>query len=240
VDTLNLWRDLPAAGHPDGRTLASEARDFHEWHLGRPRFAVWAIPIDDARVQRRLDEMRTALYPLLLPGDERQPHITIQICGFPVREAHRPGDFTPAQLQVQIRTITHLAPSSFRLQIGGAFSFLSAPCLAVSGSGTGLRTLHELWRPEVQSLMRDKWIPHVTAGLYRHAWPMAEIEQRLQKLADLPPIELEIRTLDWMSYDCRRIDGPLQSWLRVELPDEDAGTAIRVHTVPALDEVFTP
>ena len=191
-------------------------------------------------MQRRLDEVRTALHPLLLPGDERQPHITIQICGFPVREARRPADFTPAQLQAQVRTITHLAPSSFRLHIGGTFSFLSAPCLAVSGNGNGLHTLHDLWRPEAQSLMRDRWIPHVTAGLYRHAWPMAEIERRLQTLIGLPPIELEIRALDLMSYDCRRIDGPLQSWLRIELPDEDAGTAIRVHTAPALDEVFAP
>ena len=236
MDTLNLWRDLPAAGHPDGRTLASEARDFHEWHLGRPRFAVCAIPIDDARVQRRLDEVRTALHPLLLPGDERQPHITIQICGFPVRQACRPADFTPAQLQAQVGAIAHLAPASFRLHIGGAFSFLSAPCLAVSGNG--LRTLHDLWRPEARPLMHDRWIPHVTAGLYRHAWPMADIERRLQALADLPPIELEIRALEWMSYDCRRIDGPLQSWLRIELPDEDAGTAIRVRAAPALDEVF--
>ena len=191
-------------------------------------------------MQRRLDEVRTALHPLLLPGDERQPHITIQICGFPVREARRLADFTPAQLQAQVGTITHLAPSSFRLHIGGTFSFLSAPCLAVSGNGNGLHTLHDLWRPEAQSLMRDRWIPHVTAGLYRHAWPMAEIERRLQTLIGLPPIELEIRALDLMSYDCRRIDGPLQSWLRIELPDEDAGTAIRVHTAPALDEVFAP
>ena len=59
------------------RTLPSEQRDFVEWHRGRPHYAVWAVALDDAAIDARLDQLRAALQPLLLPDYRRQPHITL-------------------------------------------------------------------------------------------------------------------------------------------------------------------
>lgn len=196
-------------------TLPSEQRDFPEWHRGRPRYAVWAIAVDHVEVEQRLERVRAALEPLLLPGYARQAHVTLHICGFVADASRHPDDFTPQQLQRQVEALQALQLEPFRLRIAGAFSFSSAACLTVHDDSGHLVRLRDALRGSAPSFDATPYVPHVTAGLYAGAWPMAEIERRLQPLASLPAIDLEVGTLDWMSYDSRHIGGPLKSEHRV-------------------------
>lgn len=200
-----------------GYTLPSEQRDFPEWHRGRLRYSVWAIAVDHVEVEQRLESVRAALEPLLLPGYARQAHVTLHICGFVADESRYPDDFPPHQLQRQVEAVQALQLEPFRLRVAGAFSFASAACLVVHDGSGNLARLRDAFRGSAPSFDATPYVPHVTAGLYAGAWPMAEIERRLQPLASLPAIDLEVGALDWMSYDSRRIGGPLHTERRLSL-----------------------
>lgn len=198
-------------------TLASEQRDFVEWHCGRPHYAVWAVSLDDAVIDARLDQLRAALQPLLLPDYRRQPHVTLQLCGFVVDMPRQADDFGPQHLQAQADALARLRLPPFELRIGGAFSFASAACLAVQDPSGSLPRLRAALSQAAASGDATPYVPHVTAGLYRGAWPMREVRQRLQALPSLPEIAVPVTQLDWMCYDTALIDGPLRTLQRFEL-----------------------
>lgn len=211
-----FWRDTHARVAGESLTWPSEQRDFVEWHQGRSRFAVWAIAVDHPEVERRLTAMREALHPLLLPGYQRQAHVTLHICGFPTPSALRRDDFTSARLRAQIDTLHQQRPRPFRLVVGGAFSFVSAACLAVEGHGDLVR-LRRAWIGSAPALQTEPYVPHITAGLYAGAWPLLDIERRLRSLVTLEPVDIEVSAVDWMTYDSGRVGGPLRTELRFDL-----------------------
>ena len=213
-------------------TIASRIGDFPEWHRGRPCYAVWAIALDDAAIQARLDGLRRALHGLLLPGGARQPHVTLQVCGFPAALPARPDDFGPQQLQAQLDALAGAA--AFELHIGGAFSFVSAACLSVRDPAGSLARLRAAVEQAAPCSDATPSVPHVTAGLYAGAWPLREVRARLQPLRRAPPLRLQVEALEWMSYDSRHVAGPLRPLLRVDL----AGGCVRVVDPDGLRAAF--
>ena len=201
----------------DGFTIPSEQRDFPDWHQGRPVFAVWAIAVEDAAVVTRLRDLREALGGLLLPGCERQPHVTLQICGFPAAMATRHDDFTMAHLSAHVDALAAERPEPFNLSIGDAFSFASAACLAVHDDAGTLLRCRAAWQRAAPGSDCTPYVPHVTAGLYANAWPLMQVQNRLLSMQSLRRLPLRVRCLDWMAYDSRRIGGPLHTLLRVDL-----------------------
>lgn len=208
---------------PDGLTLPSVQRSFVEWHRSRARFAVWGVAIADPRVEARLARVCEALQPWLLPGYRRQAHVTLQVCGFVVPSAEADDDFGPAQQAAQVAAAGRLRLAPFELRIGGAFSFRSAACLSVQDPSGSLTRLRAAGSPALRIDDPTPYVPHVTAGLYGGAWPMREVQQRLQPLADLPPIALTVDALDWMAYDSAVIGGPLHGLQRLALGPVSSG-----------------
>lgn len=198
-------------------TLPSEQRDFVEWHRGRPHYAVWAVALDDRAIDARLEQLRAALQPLLLPGYRRQPHITLQLCGFAVDPPLQADDFGPHHLQAHTDALTRLRLPAFELRIGGAFSFASAACLAVQDPSCSLPQLRAALSRAAANGDATPYVPHLTAGLYRGAWPMHEIQQRLRALQSLPEIAVPVTQLAWMCYDTAVVGGPLRTLQRFEL-----------------------
>lgn len=197
-------------------TLPSQQRDFAEWHRGRPRFAVWAVALDEhPGLAQRLAQVQAALAPWLLPGDQRQPHITLHICGFPVRQAQGADDFDLAQLQAQAKALAEALPAPFTLHLGGAFSFASAACLAVRDEAGHLARLRRTLSATVPEADATPYVPHVTAGLYNGAWPLTQVNERLAPLADAPELAVTVQALSWMCYDSAVVGGPLQPLLQV-------------------------
>lgn len=204
-------------------TLPSERRDFVEWHRGRPHYAVWAVALDDPAIDARLDQLRAALQSLLLPDYRRQPHITLQLCGFAVERPQQADDFGPQHLQAQADALARLRLRPFELRIGGAFSFASAACLAVQDPSGSLPRLRAALSQAAASGDATPYVPHVTAGLYRGAWPMSDVRQRLQAMPSLPEIAVPVTQLDWMCYDTALIDGPLRTRQRFTLRSGPGG-----------------
>lgn len=215
-------------------TLQTEQRDFPEWHRGRPCFAVWAIALEDSAVERQLNMVRQTLHPWLLPGYERQAHITLHICGFPVKTPQLDDEFCPAHLRAQVEALIRTAPPALQLRVGGAFSFVSAACLAVHDDTGELQGFRRALHHAAPSFDATPYVPHLTAGLYGGVWPMQGVHARLHDLGALPDIPLTVTTLDWMVYDSGRIGGPLRTMLRVELATGRVHVSDRI----ALDATF--
>jgi hypothetical protein len=66
----------------DTQLIATEIRDYPEWHKGRSDYGLWYIEIDQPELIQYLDEIQTQFSDLLLPAQQRQYHITLFVCGF--------------------------------------------------------------------------------------------------------------------------------------------------------------
>lgn len=198
-------------------TVASQQRDFPEWHLGRPLYAVWAVALDDHDVDARLEHLRKDLGDLMFPGYVRQPHITVQVCGFPSATPSLPDDFSGEQLQAHLDALASGVVGPFDLSVGEGFTFTAAACLAVQDPTRSLERLRTAWQAVVPTWDRTPYRPHVTAGLYSGAWSMDGIRARIAAGAPTPCLPLRIRHVDWMCYESGRIAGPLHTLLRFDL-----------------------
>ena len=188
-------------------TLRNVRRDFVEWHLGRPDYALWALDVDTTALLPRMAAARVHLAPWLLGDYRRQPHITLGLCGFPSLAPQRPDEFGPAQLRAQLAALRQARLQPFAITVGGLATFSSVPYLTVDDGGghlPGLRVcLNEGTSPE-------PYVPHVTVGLYADAWPLAAVLPRLAAFADTAALRLPVRGLCLLSYAAADIGGPLQ------------------------------
>ncbi|MGP1665432.1 MAG: hypothetical protein ACTS5I_05880, partial [Rhodanobacter sp.] len=86
-------------------TMVAELRDYPEWHRGRLRYGVWVVLVDEPALLSYLREARQQLADLLHPCAERQPHLSVFVCGFEAPACIANDDFSPAQWQDQIERL---------------------------------------------------------------------------------------------------------------------------------------
>ncbi len=187
-------------------TLQNQRRDFPEWHLGRPRYALWALDVATPPVDRAVARAARHLDGLLLDGYARQPHITLALGGFPSPAPTHPDDYGPAAFDTQVAALRALAAAPFEIDIGGMASFTSAPFLTVGDDEGGIRRLHQALGGMHPG---GPYTPHVTVGLYGGEWPTTEVLARLDSLTDAPPVRCRIERVSLMSYAAAEIGGPL-------------------------------
>ncbi len=188
------------------RTLQNVRRDFPEWHLGRPDYALWALDVDTREVSQAVAVAARHLDGLLLDGYHRQAHITLALGGFPTPTPIHADDYGPADFTAHLEALQALGLAPFEIDIGGLASFTSAPFLRVNDPDGGIGRLHEALggeRPE------GRYIPHVTVGLYSGAWPTAAVLPRLDALAERPPVRCRIERVSLMRYAATEIGGTL-------------------------------
>ena len=202
--------------HGPARLLPAEWRDHPEWHRGRPRYALWSIPVECPRVLERLRTARELLGDWLHPPGARQAHITLFVCGFPAARPHHDDDIAPAVLEAQRQALDALRLAPFELHIGGLDSFASAAFLRVTDEGQ----LAHLRRPlgQLSSEIRQApYVPHLTLGLYRHAASAEDWRRRAEPLRHCPPLALPVRELQLLSYAATEPQGALRVEARVAL-----------------------
>ena len=113
--------------------IATELRDYPEWHHGRSDYGLWYIEIDQPELIQYLDQLRTPFSNLLIPSNQRQYHITLFVCGFLIADSHKyDDDFQIAQLNRQIDLLKQLQLKPFELEITQIDSFSSALFLQVN------------------------------------------------------------------------------------------------------------
>lgn len=189
-------------------TLPNIRRDFPEWHLGRPTYALWAIDLDSAEVRNVSTRAAEELQDCLLDDYRRQPHVTLALCGFPAAQATQPDDFSAAQLKAQIATLNAHAPAPFPLTVSQLASFSSAPFLLAEDPGGHLCRLHHRLQADQRFGLDGAYTPHVTIGLYRAVLPTHLLQRRLDRVMT-PTLEFTVEHLDLMSYQAAEIGGPL-------------------------------
>lgn len=196
--------------HGPSETVVAELRDYPEWHRHRQRYGVWIIPVNDSVLLEYIETARRRLADLLHPSQQRQPHLTLFVCGFEqqLRVAH--DDFSPTQLHDQIESLQGLRSAACSLPLGVPDSFASAvfiPVMDPSGQLTRWRCALEVAAKEVR---QATYAPHVTLGLYKRKATAEEVRQRLCEIA-APSTSLRINQLEYATYDARLHFGPLET-----------------------------
>ncbi|MDX5372196.1 MAG: 2'-5' RNA ligase family protein [Pseudomonadaceae bacterium] len=202
--------------HGPAQLLPAERRDHPEWHLGRERYWLWAIPVDCPAVLQRLQAARRLLDDWLHPPGARQAHVTLFVCGFATPTPRHDDDIAATLLQAQHRALAALGVAPFELHIGGLDSFASAAFLAVHDSGR-LERLREALARLSTEVRQAPYVPHLTVGLYRRAASAADWRRRAAALRDCPPLRLPVRELQLLSYAAAEPQGALRLEARVRL-----------------------
>jgi 2'-5' RNA ligase len=189
---------VPTSPFPFQHALATEIRDYPEWHRGRQRYGLWMIPIECPQLLAHIERLKHELADLFHPS-QRQPHITLFVCGFEQPRALYDDDFTPAQLQQQLADLQLLASAPCTLQIGAPTSFATAAYLPVGDPAGHLRRWRVALGRASSEIRQSAYVPHVTLGLYRREISSADLHKRLQALAG-PSMSLPVPALEYVTY----------------------------------------
>ena len=191
-------------------TLRNERRDFPEWHLGRPAYALWALEFDTAVVMPHMEAAQRGLAPWLLEGYCRQPHITLSLCGLPNASPLHADDFGPDRMHAQVQALQRAQPAVFEIEIGGLDTFSSVPYLAVQEPGGQLAALRACLANADTQGVPDSYVAHVTVGLYADVWPLAMVQTHLDRCVLPRPVRVPVTGVSLLSYAAAEIGGPLQ------------------------------
>lgn len=190
-------------------TLRNERRDFVEWHRGRSPYVLWALDVDQPAVRQRFEAAAAHLADWLLADYCRQPHITLDLCGFPAHPPTAEDEFSLPMLDQAVKASATEFPGPFEIGIGGLNSFSSAPFLSVEDNQGGIAALRHRLTVDGQNRSKNDYVPHVTVGLYRDAWPADAVRQQLKAFNPGNPLSVQIERLTLMAYQPADIGGEL-------------------------------
>lgn len=193
----------------EAMTQPSERRDFREWHRGRGPYVFWALDVDSLPVRRRLAAHVRRLGPLLLEGYVRQPHVTLDICGFPSLSPQLDDEFGRDLLDVQLSALRCAQPKPFRIVVGQPASFRSAPYLSVDDVQGGIARLRACLAINGEHRLLGDYVPHVTIGLFAEVTPLVEVVACLAAEAAADALSVAVERLSLMSYEPAEIGGRL-------------------------------
>jgi 2'-5' RNA ligase len=145
----------------------------------------------------------------LLDGYARQPHVTLDLCGFPGAASGSADEFAPGMLERQCSALRTAGVSAFEIEVGGLSSFSSAPFLGVVDRGGEIAVVRECLAVDGQPRLFGDYVPHVTVGLYGGAWPAGEIGASLGSFAGEDRTRCRIERISLMAYQPAEIGGPL-------------------------------
>jgi 2'-5' RNA ligase len=201
--------DPPMAPFADSHTVPNVRGDFAEWHRGRTPYVFWALDVDCPEVGQIVAQAAGLLDGLLLEGYCRQPHITLELCGFPADKANDADEFSLAWLEGRCAALRRADLRPFSLTVGGWSSFASAPYLKVADPGRGIAALRRCLAVDGVHRLFGDYLPHVTIGLYADAWPVERVLKRLTGFTDASPCTCRIDRVSLMAYQPEHIGGPL-------------------------------
>jgi len=190
-------------------TVCNIRRDFAEWHLGRSPYLFWALDVDLPAVRTKVARAEAHLAGFLLDGYCRQPHVTLDLCGFPSATPGRTDEFSPALLERQCTALSAARVPAFEIELGGLSSFSSAPFLSVLDQGGQISAVRGALAIDGTPRLFGDYVPHVTVGLYASTWPEAEIGARLTSFAAGDRTCCQIERISLMAYQPSVVGGPL-------------------------------
>lgn len=190
-------------------TVRNEVRDFVEWHRGRAPYVFWGLLLDSPALAGQLARAASWLDGLLLDRYVREPHVTLDVCGFPADLSADEESFTPALINAQVTRLLAAAPAPFSIRIGGLDSFTSAPFLRVFDVDRGIAGLRQCLAENGRHRLFGDYVPHVTVGLYRDAWPLPAVAERIATCPTGDELAMIIGQADLLGYAPSVIGGAL-------------------------------
>jgi 2'-5' RNA ligase len=190
------------------KTISSGTCDIPEWHRGREDYSVWLIELGNGEILKKVHAAREHLSEFVIRPYERQPHITIFVCGFLSDTLRYDDDYSPEQFRHHVHLLREAAVRPFTVEIGGLNSFASAPFLEVYDREGGLDRVRGLLLATGKEIARSTYVPHVTVGLYSGAFSTGIVSERL---ASFPkdPCRLRVDRITFASYRARELAGIL-------------------------------
>ncbi len=194
-------------------TIPSPVHDHPEWHHGRKDYAVWLIELSGMEVSQKVRDAREHLSEFLIQPYQRQPHITIFVCGFLADTARYDDDYSVEQFERHAQLLRVAAVKPFTVEIGGLNSFASAPYLEVADPEGGIERLRTLFLTNGMEIARSTYSPHVTIGLYAAAFPGSVVYKRI---ASFPrtSCKLTVDRVTFATYQAQETAGAL-TWRHV-------------------------
>lgn len=201
----------------DTQLIATEIRDYPEWHKGRSDYGLWYIEIDQPELIQYLDEIQAQFSDLLLPAHQRQYHITLFVSGFLQPAVKRyDDDFQIQQLQHQIKSLEALQLTTFELEIRQIDSFSSALFLHIKDKDHVLAQIRQQFAQVSGEIAALEYCPHITLGLYREAWLSDIVLERIEQLS-IKTINIEVKKLTFGYYKAQILQGFLYPYQQIEL-----------------------
>ncbi|MDP2307789.1 MAG: 2'-5' RNA ligase family protein [Pseudomonadota bacterium] len=214
-----VWSRFTAAPTTLGPTPGAR----EAWHLGRPRYAVWVLRVEDPAVLSR----HAAMLDVLAPHGARpftDPHITLFVAGFPTAAPERDDDVAHTTLEAQVAALRAADPLAPCLHVGGLNAFLSCPFLEVHAPAGGLDALRSpleraLLAHDRREVRFAPYVPHFTVGPFGDTRPTRPVAAAIAGLRSLPPLPFRPSALELVTFDTAAM-GPLTTVARVELRTE--------------------
>lgn len=166
------------------------------------------IELERDEVRRKVEAARKHLSGLLLTSYERQPHITLFVCGFLVHERRWHDDYNKSQFDAHCRLLKESKLEPFPIEIHDLNSFASAPFFKVHDCQGGIEKIKALLSTTTVEIESVRFSPHVTIGLYSGAFDSSVVLDRIKAFAD-EPIRLSVDRITFAAYDASDICGPL-------------------------------
>jgi len=224
----------PAPQTATAWTEASIHKDFADWRKGRTRYAVWVIDLDLPVLAVASKRMRRHLEPYLLAQYERQPHITLGICGFPGADNGFDDDYTPELFKAQIGVLKGARLQAFSVRIGSPGTFASAAYFSVHDDEGGIARVRQALGSDGPGEKDFPYVPHVTFGLYGGQYRVTDLLQRMRAGPDLMTTNVAVGRLVLMTYEAAVITGPLTAVCEFDLERQ----AARILDAGAMDALL--
>lgn len=152
------------------------------------------------------------LQPYIHQGYSRQPHITLATSGLMHQSA-----FNETALKQQIAVLSSQAGNGFSLSLGRLNSFAAAPYFEIIDAEKRLQALRQLLQSTLAEQLPQPYVPHLTVGLYRDAYPTREIAEKLNAFQHTDSGHIIVNELQFCCYETADIKGPLTVLHRLPL-----------------------
>lgn len=189
-------------------TIPSIVQDYSDWHRGRRDYSVWLIEAATEEVSKKVEAAKEHLSDYLLKHYQRQPHITIYVCGFLAGTPLFDDDYSTEQLREHTRIMEERNMKSFEIEIGGLNSFASAPFLEVHDPEGGIERARAVLSASVPEIGRSTFTPHLTVGLYSGAYPSQIVAGKITTF-ESKPVRLKVERITFGTYLAQEIAGAL-------------------------------
>jgi 2'-5' RNA ligase len=148
---------------------------------------------------------------------DRQPHITLFVCGFLTDAPRYDDDYSQEQFRLHAASLGDAGISSFSIEIGRLNSFASAPYLEIRDSDKGIERVRTVLSRSMDEVGRTTYTPHLTVGLYAGAFPSAVVLERISSFPRTPVVIKSDRII-FATYEARATAGALTSYYELALP----------------------